>query len=565
MGAQLTGGTFVTAQQARIHALFVRHRSMSVAARELGVSQIRVREALVQRERNLLRDQGIRPPPLREMMLGDVATRFCDPPAGIGGRPPKHARVEVRGADPAGSMDPGARHFANPAVGCRRFLVTSVVAGAELHRGFWRNLQAYADRLDADLVVHRIGAVGLVGGADARLRSLVRTDPVEICGVVDVASDVRVSSQSTRPLDGAAVTRSAAWTLVPHPAVQLETVPRLRSDDVRIRMTTGAATIAGGGGRQGLRADLGAVVVEVRDGVAHCRHVLAAADGPGSFHDLDVHVADGVVATGRRVAAIVFGDVHHAHVDPAVAAASWGLSDDGGRAPGSLVDRLRPRTMVFHDVCDFSARSHHDARDPHRRFALFVQGRDDVRAELRATASFLASTRRAGCESVVVQSNHDAALVRWLREADFRQDPVNARFFLECSLALHARLADGLGPDGLFEQTLRGLADDRLAGVRFLSTGEGLEVAGVECGIHGHAAADGKRGGIQFFEAMGIRAVLGHSHRPTTRGGICSAGVCQLALDYARGSVTAWAVGHVIVHDDGARQHVIYGGGRFHA
>src|SRR4051812_41131867 len=82
--------TFVTAQQAEIHSLFVRYRSMSIVARQLGLSMIRVREALVQFQRNTMRDEGIVPPPLREMMRGDVATRFGVSRSESGGRPAIH-------------------------------------------------------------------------------------------------------------------------------------------------------------------------------------------------------------------------------------------------------------------------------------------------------------------------------------------------------------------------------------------------------------------------------------------------------------------------------------------
>ncbi len=574
----MTSRTFVTPQQAAIHDLFLRHRSMSLVARELGVSQIRVREALVQYQRNMLRDQGVRPPPLREMMLGDVVTRFCTPLENVGGRPAKHSRFSLGTcAAPAGESRTGAsllpeavpapaadRRIDPPAVGVARYVLTSVEAGTEVHRGFWANLQAYAARINAELLVIRTGAVGLVGGGDARLRALATTGRINIGGLVDVVAARAL--QSSRPLDAASIPRDATWTLVPHPGIQLETIARIRSDGLRVQMTTGAATLPRSGSRADWRVELGAVVIEVRaDGHAHCRHLLAHVDGDGSFHDLDRHVSGGAVKVGCSVRAIVFGDVHHAHLDPAVAAATWGVPDGRANRQMPIVDRLRPRTMVFHDICDFSARSHHDARDPHRRFALMSSGRECVRSEFLATAHFLAATRRKWSEVVVVQSNHDAALVRWLREADFRQDPVNAEFFLECSLALHRRLARDIDADGLFEQVLRGLSDDGLSQVRFLATGEGLKIAGVECGIHGHSGADGKRGGMSFFEGMGIKAILGHNHRPTTRGGICTAGVCQLDLAYARGPLTAWAVGHIITHEDGARQHLIYEGGRFFA
>src|SRR5207237_7951814 len=109
---------------------------------------------------------------------------------------------------------------------------------------------------------------------------------------------------------------------------------------------------------------------------------------------------------------VTFGDVHHAHLDPEVGAATWGADalDDT-----SLVDHLRPRNMVFHDVVDFEARNHHDARDHHKRFAQMAAGGGDVGAELTAAARFLERTRRDWSRSVVVGSNHDEGLLRWLR------------------------------------------------------------------------------------------------------------------------------------------------------
>ncbi|VVS98025.1 conserved hypothetical protein [Sphingomonas aurantiaca] len=219
--------------------------------------------------------------------------------------------------------------------------------------------------------------------------------------------------------------------------------------------------------------------------------------------------------------------------------------------------------MVFHDVCDFDARNHHHAADPHKRFAQLVAMGGDVRNEMASSAAFLAGTRRKFARSVVVGSNHDLALLRWLREADFRDDPTNAVFFLEASLALYRRIEAGRPVDGLFEQMMRHLAADDLGEVRFLKPEESFRVAGVECAIHGHQASDGRRGSMPLFERMGINATLGHTHRPTTRGGIYCAGVCQTELEYARGPLTNWAVGHVVTYATGARQHLFFNGGRF--
>ena len=192
-------------------------------------------------------------------------------------------------------------------------------------------------------------------------------------------------------------------------------------------------------------------------------------------------------------------------------------------------------------------------------------GRGDVRAEVEGTAKFLGATKREWSECLVVASNHDQMLTRWLRESDFREDPQNALFFLERSLELHRRLRRGEDTDGFFEETMRVSSPERLQGVKFLTDGESHRIHGVEVAIHGHKSVDGKPGGMQALERLGLRATIGHTHRPTTRGGLYSTGVCCADLNYARGPLTAWAVAHVVTYRGGARQHLFYHGARFHS
>lgn len=568
-------GTFVTAQQAKVHTLYQRYRNMSDVARELGLSQIRVREALVQYQRNRMRDEGLRPPSLKEMQRGDVTPRFGVSRQELHGRPAKHLQTDpvisrsVQAAPtgrPIGRETAPVAAIAAPEDGVRRLVVTAVEPGAPIHQGFWSNLQAYAARMGAGMMVLRIGSTDLAGPRAHGSPDGLVTGHVDVAGLIDVAGDLAVAPRLSRPLDATRHRARCAWTVVPHPAVQLETLARVRADGLRVQLTTGSLNVARVASGGGWRSDLGAVIVEVAaDGAAFCRHIQADPDGDGSFQDLGVRAAGGATTSGHRVEALSFGDIHHAHMDAGVAAATWGIGRDGRDRERSLVDQLRPVTMVFHDVCDFDARSPFDARDHLKRFAQSVQGGGDVREEMAAAARFLAATRRRWSSSVVVHSNHDDMLVRWLRDTDFRDDPGNAVFYLETSLALHRRILAGLSTDGIFAETLGRLGGDGLRGVRFLETGESLRIAGVECGVHGHQGADGRRGDLRSFERLGTRLTMGHTHRPTTRDGVVCAGVCQTGLDYARGALTAWAVGHVVTYDTGARQHLFHVGGRFFA
>lgn len=554
----------MTRQQLVIHTLFERHRSMSIVSRVLGVSQIRVREALVQYERNQLRDAGIKPPSLKEMQRGDVTPRFGVPRKEFGGRPATHVQLNRSAAPSSDGIGPSTRevrHGAVPDTGIVRFIVTAVEPNAEVHQAFWANLKAYAAASGAEIVVGRVGASATKADMAAEHASFVPSSAIHVRGLVSLAMDEAVPARQTRPLAVVRNRNVAQWTVIPHPVVALETMSRVRADGLKVQLTTGSMTMPRPGPAGSIR-ELGAVIVEVgTSGRAHCRHILTPAQGDGSFQDLDALVSNGGVRRGATVEAITFGDVHHACIDPIVAASTWGIG--GGSGP-SLIDRLRPRFMVFHDVCDFAARSAFDARDHHKRFAQLVAGGGDVAAELAGATRFLEQARREWAQSIVVGSNHDDGFVRWLREADFRDDPTNAIFYLESSLELHRRLASGHQADGFFEQTLRRLSHDGLRGVRFLRPGEGFKIAGIEQSIHGHLGADGRQANVRVFENLGIKATIGHTHRPATRDDLYCAGVCNTELEYARGAITSWAVGHVVTYPSGSRQHLLFSGGAFH-
>ena len=554
------GRTHVTKAQAAVYDSFMRTRSMSETARELGLSQIRVREALVQCERNLMRDRGLTPPPLGAMLKGDVTTRFGVSRDLLQGRPAKHrppTAFPIPATPAAGWRErpDQPRVIAAPARGVRRLIVTGAEGGAPAHGSFVANLRAYAAHLGAELIALRSDHEGL-GPVAAELAPFATRRAIDVAGQLDLRPDIHLPRVARAPLDRIERASPGRWSAFAHPMFQLQSLLRLRGQRARVQLTTGTATI----GRDGTASEPpGALVVEAcADGARFVRPVRGG-ERDGTFHDLDARVANGTVATGRAIEALVLGDIHHARMDPAVARATWGDESDAG-----LVGRVRPRVQVMHDVVDFLARNPHDRVDPHARYLRHATGTGDVRREMEAAAAFLGGARRPWGRVVVVHSNHDLMLARWLRETDHRLDPENAAFYLDRQAAMLARLRAGVGDGSFLAETLRDLHPDGLDGVRFLADSESLAIAGVECGIHGHAGADGARGSFTGLERLGVDMVVGHGHRPTAAGGIYMVGVCQLDMGYNRGPTT-WAVAHVVVHADGARQHVFMDGGRFAA
>jgi hypothetical protein len=76
---------------------------------------------------------------------------------------------------------------------------------------------------------------------------------------------------------------------------------------------------------------------------------------------------------------------------------------------------------------------------------MLVEGKESVREEIAEAADFLAQISKSGCQTVVVTPTTTKALRKWLKTADYRKDPVNAEFFLECQLDYYRQVKEGNG------------------------------------------------------------------------------------------------------------------------
>lgn len=232
---------FVTPRQRAIHASYMRTHSQSETARELGISQIRVREALVQHERNIIRGSGEQPASLKRMQQGDVTTRFDLARDIRGGRPAIHGRADGRTEPSQGA--PLARVEVKGALTPPVVIVTAVDDASLVHPGFLRNLDAYASRLNGQLRVQTFGAA-----ADARAASGLDPRHPNVASLfgdkVELRADVSLPRYARYPLDGLQRLAPGRSSIVLHATPQLESLPRLSSQEPRIQMTSGLASLS---------------------------------------------------------------------------------------------------------------------------------------------------------------------------------------------------------------------------------------------------------------------------------------------------------------------------------
>ena len=272
------------------------------------------------------------------------------------------------------------------------------------------------------------------------------------------------------------------------------------------------------------------------------------------FYDLEhKYTANGVEEAGP-IEVLVTGDEHSLFHSPEVRDATY-------MSPDSIAKTLKPKIVVRHDVFDGYSISHHHRNNPVTKFVKYQQGLDKVEDELLKTRDYIDSTTPPGALNVIVASNHNEHLMRWLKEADWKLEPWNAQIYhwfwynMLDKAIFGTSGAETVDPFAFW-------CDGKLAtNTKFLKRDETFTSHGVELSIHGDLGPNGTRGSAVNLNRIGIRSIIGHSHTPCIEKGVFQVGVSTpLRLEYNPGP-SSWLNTHAVVYPNGKRQliHIIEG------
>jgi hypothetical protein len=270
------------------------------------------------------------------------------------------------------------------------------------------------------------------------------------------------------------------------------------------------------------------------------------------LQDLNVTVENGVVtSTSASVEAITWGDLHATIADGGVIDTSL-----------QMLTKLNPGVQFLHDVLEGVTINHHTIKDPHVRFENHLRGLDVFSQEVLRTIDVVSSYLRKDTHTVVVDSNHDSAWIYgWLREHDYRLDPVNAILFLEIQLEVYRAIERGDRSFHVLEFAMRKFGAD--PSIRYLRQDESFTICGkkIECGQHGHLGANGSRGNPRSLNKIGRRANTAHTHSAGIYNGLYVAGTTsRLDWSYAKGP-SSWSHTHIVTYPNGQRTLItIYAG-----
>ena len=457
----------------------------------------------------------------------------------------------------------------------KRYILTSAQNNTNVHKQLWENLIEFAKHMDAEVLVASYTynkSTNPIGGKKPKRKTSKESDNepewwdmdvipffndenVEIAPGLVWCGELQILPTAVHPLSGMESYTGRSSTIIPHPKFAVTSVASPKHKGTKFMWTTGTVTLSNyiqkkAGQKAEFHHGLGALLVEV-DGKGnwYVRQLCASSDG--TFYDWDLRIKNGMVTGCHRPEAIVWGDLHEQSLEDEMRHLAWG--------PTGILDQLYPKRQVFHDVLDFRHQNHHDRDDPWKVFEKFNLAKQNVEEEILMAAAFLKNVaHRDWCESVVVCSNHDMALERWLKYSDFHYDPQNARFFLTANLAAYDAMAESDETFYVVEWAFNNVIKE-LGPVKFLRRDESYIVCpdahgGIELGMHGDVGANGARAaGIKTFAKTGRKCIVGHGHGAEQHEGAMRVGVMG-ALDqgYNKG-MSHWSHTNAIVYPNGKR------------
>lgn len=454
----------------------------------------------------------------------------------------------------------------------KKYVFTSAQNNTYVHDKFLKSLLHYCEQEKAELIVgtFHYNKNGFQNGKDEevwydpKIRDYILNESCEISEDLLWCGELNILPTAVNPLSGLHNYTNKHSAIVPHAKLQLESLPTPKFEAAKMMYTTGCVTQRNyiemkSGQKASHHHVFGAVLVEIdNDGDWFVRQLCADTE-TGCFYDLGwYYTPEGKHQESHCVEAINWGDIHVAKLDHEVADISW------GNRPDSMVSTLLPDKVFLHDVHDHSYRNHHNIKDPYFLFKMHVKGTESVREEVENTAGLIADMLDTCPNVIIVESNHDLALERWLKEQDYRKDPVNAVFFLELQLENYLSMQEG-EKLRTFEKACH-MVNDRTKNAVFLTTDESYLICGnIECGQHGHNGNQGARGSIRAFQMQGGKFNIGHGHAACIKDGVYMAGVSgKLDMGYNVGG-SSWSHSHVVTYPNGKRTIITIKNGKWKA
>ena len=433
----------------------------------------------------------------------------------------------------------------------KRFIISWAQNNTPVHREFMNNLKTYADFINAEIhmIAGRYKNPTSMWTSNQEYEETWAEEVIpyldanrhDIHKYVSIMSDVKIQPTAVNPMTGMEGLSGINSCVFGSPKVQMEMIPVLEGNSPKIMVTTGSCTVRNytdsKSGKKGeFHHTLGFAIIEIKNNeVFFMRQVTADEDG--RFTDLFYRVENEKVIRIDEISAIIWGDLHIGSHDKKIFNKTLEMMED-----------IRPAHVILHDVFDGKSISHHEEKDPFLQYQKELDGTNSLKREIDQLLDCLSEFE--GYNTVIVRSNHDDFVDRWLKNTDWRKTvtPKNSLEYMQYSSAI----LSGEAPNGIIPWVI----NNKYPTFITLGRSDSYMVNGWELGQHGDIGSNGSRGSLQQFRKLNTKIVVGHYHSPGRKDGALAVGTStHLRVGYNIGA-SAWLQSHVIIHKDGKAQHI---------
>lgn len=430
------------------------------------------------------------------------------------------------------------------------FLISCAQNATPVNKNFVHNMEAYANHINGEILVIpiRYRNPTTIDGEkkeddwwDEKIIPYLSLKRHQLNKNVTVLSDVKTQPTDSMPLNGFEALANQGTLILAHPRVHMKSLPTL-DDSPKMMFTTGCCTkdnyINSKRGKIGeFHHTYGFVVVEIEDDETYYIRQVTATDN-GNFNDLYFNVQNGEVKRNSSVAALIKGDIHYGEHDQQVLDVSF----------NKLVPKLTPGYVVLHDVFDGKSVNHHDENNFIIQYQKEQNNENSLQNEIDNLLEWVNTIKQHNL--VVVFSNHDDFLNRYIINKDFKKDIKNAKEYLKYAQIL----LEDKAPNGLIAYCI----NEKFPQVKCLGRDDNFKVLGWELAVHGMDGVGGTRGSIAQYKKLNTHIITGHAHNPCRMDGAVQVGTnSKLRLGYNHG-MSSWVHSDAIIHYDKKVQQIFY-------
>jgi len=439
-----------------------------------------------------------------------------------------------------------------------RYIITGAVNNCELHADGFKALEYLTDYYGAELIVMPIyyNPYHLTHEEikfDERVEPYLLKDSATINNV-SLLTTINISPTASKPLNGLGSMEDNNHTIVAHTRLHMNHLPTGIKGSVKQLLTTGCITNANYtqskvGQKANFHHSHGCVIVEVSKKETILRQVSIAEDG--SIYDLDiVSTPTHGVTSGNKVEAIVYGDIHELFLSDAV-------RDKGFFGKGSLMEYLKPNTVVLHDLLDTMTVSHHHENAPFIKYRV-ANGGVTVIDEIKSAIKFVDDIIKLGAYPIVVSSNHNSHLTQWLERTSWKSYPQHAKDILQMTLKMLETIDKENDMDGKTPDIFKLMLDDIFG--KLVDTPSYTDTRVINTftvSNHGDKGLNGARSLNGMPNKMTTKMIVGHAHTASRIDGLLTVGTSSnLDRNYTFG-LSTWSHTHAIIHANNKAQLIM--------